>query len=246
MEMPEVLEKIGLSKKQAGVYLGLLELGAASVQSIALKAGIKRPTTYLILSELKQKGFVSTVPRAKKVLFQAESPEILLTDLNHREDLIKRFMPSMLAVFNAKKEKPQVQLFEGKEGVKIVYDKILMAKEVKFFATIRDFMNFYPEFADKLKQKAKQRSIKVQEILTQDKSDLIYAKTVEHDEYYQQRFIPKGKSFFTDNVIFEDNVIFFSYTPHIFAVMITSRGISQSLKTLFEMAWQQAESLQKT
>ena len=241
MELSEVLEKIGLNEKEARVYLALLELGTASVQGTAWKAGIKRPTTYLVLDELRQKGLVSVVPQAKKRLFQAESPEILISELGRKEELVKRFLPHLQAIFNAKKEKPQVQLFEGQIGVKKVYDKILAAKEVRFFATIRDFISFYPEFADNLKTKAKQGFIRVKEILSQNPVDIAFAKTVSHDEFYQHRFTPSENEFLTDNVVFDDSVAFFSYQPNMFAVMITSKGINQSLRVLFEMAWKGAE-----
>ncbi|MBI4050708.1 MAG: hypothetical protein HY396_01900 [Candidatus Doudnabacteria bacterium] len=241
MELPEVLEKIGLTEKESRVYLALLELGTASVQSIAGKAGIKRPTTYLILDELHQKGLVSIVPRAKKALFQAESPEVLISNLGRKEELIKRFLPNLQAIHNAKKEKPQVQLFEGQTGVKTVYDKILEAKEVCFFATVRDSINFYPEFNDDLKTKAKQGLIRVKEILTQNPVDVAFAKTVQHNEFYQHRFTSPSSEFLTDNVVFDNNVAFFSYQPNIFAVVVTSNGVSQSLRVLFEMAWKGAE-----
>src|SRR4051812_11252942 len=102
MDIPNVLEQIGLTSKQALVYLALLELGSASVQSIAQKAGLKRPTTYLILDELQQKGVVSLVPQ-KKSLFTAESPERLLSDIHRKEEVFKRFLPELLALHNHKK-----------------------------------------------------------------------------------------------------------------------------------------------
>ena len=58
MELIEVLNKTGLHEKEAKVYLALLELGTADVSDIAAKAGVKRPTSYLVLDELKERfGF---------------------------------------------------------------------------------------------------------------------------------------------------------------------------------------------
>ena len=44
----------------------------------------------------------------------------------------------MEALYNARKEKPGVQLFEGVEGIKVIYQKILEAKEVLFFGTAKE------------------------------------------------------------------------------------------------------------
>src|SRR6185436_13239489 len=135
MEIPEILEKVGLNQKEAMVYMALLELGTSSVEGIAKKAGTKRPTTYLILDDLQRKGLATLIPRAKKVLYMPESPDKIIADLSRKQELIKRFMPNLLAVYNEPKNKPQVLLFEGKEAIKDLYDKILRAKEVIFFGT---------------------------------------------------------------------------------------------------------------
>ncbi|OGE88888.1 MAG: hypothetical protein A3J07_00885 [Candidatus Doudnabacteria bacterium RIFCSPLOWO2_02_FULL_49_13] len=245
MEIAEILEKIGLNQKEAMVYMALLELGTSSVEGIAKKAGTKRPTTYLILDELQKKGLAALVPRAKKILYMPESPDKILSDLNRKQELVKRFMPNLLAVYNEPKNKPQVLLFEGKEAIKDLYDKILNAKEVIFFGTIRDFVTIYPDYEKKLVANTLAKKTKVLEILTQNPADLKFAENVTHTEYYQQRFTKPGEEFLTDNCLFDGNVVFFSYQPHIFAVLIQSKTIHQSLRTLFEFAWKQAEPYDK-
>lgn len=245
MEIPEILEKIGLNQKEAMVYMALLEVGTSSVEGIAKKAGTKRPTTYLILDELQKKGLATLIPRAKKILYMPEPPDKILTDLNRKQELVKRFLPNLLALYNAPKNKPHVLLFEGKEGVREVYDKILLAKEVKFFATIKDFITFYPDYIPRLVQKTLNKEMKIRELLTQNTEDIAYAKSIKHTENYEHRFTPIGQNFQTDNVLFDGNIVFFSYEPYIFAVMIQSKVIYQSLHTLFELAWQNAMPYEK-
>jgi sugar-specific transcriptional regulator TrmB len=246
MEITEVLNQIGLNQKQANVYLALLELGTATVHPIATKAGIKRPTAYLILEDLQRKGMVSVIPREKKVMYTAESPEKIIQDLNKKQELIKRFMPNMLALYNAKKDKPQVLLFEGREGVGQVYDKIFSSPEVQFFSTIRDVFKLFPDMPKLLTKRVKSKEMKIREILTQTPADLEYAAWTEQGEYYQSRFAPKDfPEFLTDSAIFGNSAAFFSFSPTIFAVQITNLQISQSLKVLFNMAWMAAEPYNK-
>ncbi len=245
MEITEVLNQIGLNEKQANVYLALLELGTATVHPISTKAAIKRPTCYLILEELQVKGLVSVVPRAKKVLYTAESPEKFSSDLYKKQELVKRFMPNMMALYNAKIDKPGVLLFEGKEAVREAYEKILAAKEVEFFSTIRDILTVYPDYPKQLNDKAMSGSVKVRELLTRSEADFAYAKTMEHGENFVQRFAMGHGEFLTDNCLYDGNVVFFSFQPYIFAVQIKSKGIYQSLRNLFEYAWQAAEPYEK-
>ncbi len=245
MEIPEILEKIGLNQKEAMVYIALLELGTSSVEAIAHKAGTKRPTTYLILEDLQKKGLATLIPRAKKILYMPESPDKILSDLNRKQELVKRFLPNLQALYNEPKNKPQVLLFEGKEAIRDLYDKILDAKEVEFFATVRDFVAFYPEYIEKLVAKTLEKKTKVREILTQNAADLEFAKKVTHSDYYQQRFTKTDEEFLTDNVLFDGNIAFFSFEPHVFAVVIQSKPIHKSLRTLFNFAWTQCEPYEK-
>ena len=75
MNTSESLSILGLNEKQAAIYIALLQIGRSSAYAIADKALIKRPTTYVILGELIEKGLVSRIPRIRKKLYVAISPE---------------------------------------------------------------------------------------------------------------------------------------------------------------------------
>ncbi len=107
MELEQVLINLGLNEKQAKVYLALLQLGSGSVPSISVKSGVKRPTTYLILEELRRKELVILVPTTTKI-YTAKSPQILLEEQSEKESEIRQKMPELLAIYNTKKEKPKV------------------------------------------------------------------------------------------------------------------------------------------
>lgn len=235
-----VLEQSGLSEKEVKVYLALLELGSASVQVIARKADVKRPTAYLVLDELEQRGLVSIIPQ-KKALYTAESPERLVRDLHKRQETVKRFLPDLLALYNAKKDKPKVQLFQGEQGVKQVYEKIFESSAVDFFGTVQEVDRMIPQSLEQFVKKVQQCKLPVREILTDSVADKEYARVSRVTANHQVRLLASGMEFPTDSAIFGDHVVFFSFHPQIFCVMITSREISSSLKTLFELAWRSAE-----
>jgi HTH-type transcriptional regulator, sugar sensing transcriptional regulator len=242
MEIITVLEQSGLNQKQASVYMALLELGTGSVQLIAKKAELKRPTTYLVLDELQQKGLVSLVPQ-KKVLYTAEPPDKLLNDLNRKQEILKRYLPGISALHNSKKEKPQVQLFQGKEGMREVYNLALQYKQIDIFCTVSDVAIIFPDLPKDLKKSANEGTISVREMVTKKDADIVHAKWIGDTDNYEVRHSPIGKEFLTDNFIFGNHVVFCSYQPYLMAVLITSEGISTSLKTLYELAWESAEKV---
>lgn len=240
MEITEILQKQGLNEKEAKVYLALLELGTASAYALAPKAGLKRSIVYVVLDDLQQKGLVSLIPRPKKNLYTAESPQKLLNESRQRHELLQRFMPNIEALYNAKKEKPQVLLFEGKEAVGEVYERILLAKNVNFFCTIQDIVATFPNYPESINKIAMEGKMKFRELLSRNPADIEYAKKMQHGPNCEHRFLPVGRNLLTDNVLFDGSAVFFSYQPYIFAVQISSKGIYQSLMALFDGAWDSA------
>lgn len=70
------LRELGLSEKEAVLYLSLLTLDEASVQDISRIAKIERSTTYLLLNALESKGFVRSI-KNDPVHYVACEPEEL-------------------------------------------------------------------------------------------------------------------------------------------------------------------------
>ncbi len=123
------LRKLGLTEKEVKVYLVGLELGPTSVQNLAQKASITRPTTYKIIKGLKEKGLFAETEQKRKSYFVAQSPErilgILRTQKRGIEEKEREFI-RIIAALEAKylKEKGEIKLFRGKEGLRAL-DEIL-------------------------------------------------------------------------------------------------------------------------
>lgn len=111
------LSHIGLSDKEAKVYLALLKFGEASASDIADEAGIKRPTTYVILDELRKKGLVIKIPHAKKSLFQAKTPDELYEQTVSNINQFEKVLPKLRSI-NPSKKNIKTLYFEGIDGVK--------------------------------------------------------------------------------------------------------------------------------
>lgn len=126
MSAERELVELGLSEKEAKVYVALLELGKASAQAIARRASIVRPTAYVILESLARKGLASkaTGSDAKKMLFQAEPPERLgqyleqqQREAEDRQRHLLDLLPGLRSLHLSGEGRPRVRLFEGREGL---------------------------------------------------------------------------------------------------------------------------------
>jgi len=243
MILNKTLEQFGLSSAEAAVYLATLELGTASVLEIAKKAEVKRPTAYLLLDSLIQRGLVSKLPKDNKTFFVAETPERLINILKEKEKGLEDIMPLLKTIYNIDKTKPQVRFYEGRDGVASVYDMIRKSKtEILFYGSTQQLLKEFPKIFV-TPEYIKKHRIKVRDLVVQDKAGLEYAQQVikQKNPQHQIKKIAKDLDIFTDNAIFENKLIIFSIKKDFFAVVIESDDIANSYRTMFEMAWQAAE-----
>ena len=93
MNLEDILTKVGLDEKEAKIYVALLDLGSEKVHEIAKKAGVKRPTAYVILEQLYAKNFVIKTYHQRRAFYSAEKPDIILRSLKEKEDLLGQALP---------------------------------------------------------------------------------------------------------------------------------------------------------
>lgn len=133
--LAQELKKLGLSDKEAKVYLASLELGPSPMKDIAKQAHLNRATTYVIIDSLIEKGLASSFSKGKKKYFSAESPDRLLSLLHlkeheakEQEREFKRILPELRQVYDTSGERPRVRFFEGKKGIAAIQEDILNTK----------------------------------------------------------------------------------------------------------------------
>src|SRR3989344_7462268 len=106
MPVNQLLQNLGFSRNEAKVYLAGLETGPASAQDIASIAGLKRTTTYSVLSYLVNRGIVGKTKTRGKSKFIAQSPQHLLGLIKELEVNMKEAMPELAAIYNKQTSKP--------------------------------------------------------------------------------------------------------------------------------------------
>lgn len=242
MTLEETLVKFGLEDKEAKVYLASLELGPTNVAKIAKKAEIKRPTAYLVLDSLADRGFVAKTAKGKKLLYTAEKPEALLRSIRTKEEILEEAMPMLRAVMATSKERPKIAIFEGKQSLEQVYSEIYTSPAILWFGSIRDINIHFPEEPKKMARASKQRKIRVDDILTDSPEDIEYAKMVKSPNH-KVRIMPKGMKAPIDFAIYGNKVAIFSIKKELFAVIIESQDVAESFKSFHKLAWQSARPL---
>lgn len=247
--MISTLEKLGLSEKEAKVYLASLELAQDTVQNIAKKAGVNRPTTYFILKQLMQLGLISTLEKGKKTLFIAENPKELenlldqqVQEIEHNKKDLKDNMNQLLAIYNSKQDKPIVKYFEGKDGLEAMdrYGRNLMKKgsEVLSISPIDILENQYPERRKQSVNERVQLGVKSRIIYTHDNGPVLSEK--DNKLLRDAIFVPRDKFPFNASITIYSGwgiKLFYYDETNPYGVVIENAGLAQNMKLMFELAW---------
>ncbi len=246
--MLKELQNFGLSENEARVYLASLEIGKATADEISKHANVKRPTTYVQIESLMQKGLMSSVEEGKKTYFTPESPEYLrrLFEKNHEElarrgkDL-DRMLPELARMFETAGERPRVRFFEGKEGLITMREEFLKGKEKELFVAYSfDALNelLGEQELKKYVERRKMAGIKVRAIYTKKGGALDKEKT----EFTESRQISEEQFPFSSDIYMCGNrVALSSLKGKIMGVIIESNEIASSMRSLFLLAWNAAE-----
>ena len=253
--MINTLLKLGLSDKEAKVYLAALELGASSVQKIALKAKINRATTYVILESLRKKGLTTSYDQGKKAFFSAEPPQTLDLLVKKLESEIKEkrselgdILPELKAIFNAAGGKPKVRFYEGKEGIEAsrldADSKLKKGDHIYAFNNLDLLFGTVQDVDTSVKDRIKKDET-IHVIYTREEGPLSEANSA--DSRREARFIPKEKFPFNATLTIIPNVQIriATYQDQYVGVVIEDAAIANSMKAIWDLAWEAAEKYNK-
>lgn len=239
------LENLGLSEKEVKVYLAALELGPETVQNIARRADINRPTTYLQIESLKEGGLMSEFQKGKKTLYSAESPNRLLSLLNTLERNLEfkkseaqRILPLLNDIFTKVGERPRVRFFEGLAGAKAIQEDFLLLKNKKIeaFTNFDKLFEIFPKHEDDY---TKRRIINgIEALVIYTRADGPVDNATNPSKLRKTKFIPNNKFPMTADVtIFDDKVALITYKAKPVGVIIENKDIADAVRAIFYLIW---------
>lgn len=233
------LSFLGLNEKQVATYLALVQLGEATGYEVAQLSQIKRPTTYVILDELRQKGLILKVPHAKKHLYIAKSPEEVLMEYEEKLKNAKRQLPHLLSSLK-KNRKVNVIYFDGKKGVQesLHYKLSSLASHelLGFYAKGQSSSSTIPKTYYDYNKKLFAQKSKVRGFAPLHPS---LKKFRDIDKTYGWNIIPLKLQEFSSDVSLEVAPTFVRIMLHKNAqsVIIESEAFAHTMKEIFEMLW---------
>lgn len=238
------LEDIGLSEKEAHVYLELLRTETSSVLDLSKNTNILRTTIYPVLESLEEKGLISKTKVDKKIRFAAEQPERLETfieaqkiKLNEQSKLVNEYVPQLKSLSRQSGEKPIIKIYEGREGIlkanteSFGFEKSQPGDTAYFiypFDLLEDF--FSGTEIKNARSMRLSKNINSFAIYTYSKGDRTPSENSDRIRIDAKKYPIK-----CDVSIFKDRVRIHTLGKSLSSILIKNQDIADTLKSLFQL-----------
>lgn len=239
----KTLTDIGLTSSQAKAYLTLVQFGSLSPPEVGKKIKETRTNAYKILDKLAELGLATKNESSKKIVFSASNPIALEAFAKkHRDEVleqekkIKLAMPTLMNFFYTYSEQPGVRFFQGKEGIKQIFDDMLRTHQDIYLIRSPADVPFYGEqfFENFKKQRAK---LKIKTFaLTPDVPSANHNPEIDEKNLFSRTWL---KSDAYNSAVewnaYGNKLAIISYGEEAIGMIIESPLIADSFRQLFNM-----------
>ncbi len=234
----QTISQAGFTEKEALVLMAAFEVGDGSAALIAKRAGLNRSTAYLILVDLAARGFVTELPGHSVRRFASVDPSKLLQIARDRTETLRFMLPLLRAAYNRGTKKPQIEFFEGKAAILSVFETFGQAREACYVSTFRSLRAEFGDTVDRWLESARVGKTKTvtRQLAADEPEGREFAAQVRASGPWSVRFLPKGSKLAMDLAIVDETVAIVSFDP-LYAVVIHSEALADSLRVLFDLAW---------
>lgn len=242
--LKSLLENLGLSKREADVYLASLRLGESAAQDIAHAAGLTRTTAASVLERLAAQGFVSVHRKAGKRLYWIEDPHVLVEHERARLAVTEELAGRLHTEYHQADKKPDAEVVDAKEAIVAMMVKII--EGLPDGAEIRTIespaaKHYQAVMSDELfhaiAKRKTAKGIRTRSLVPAGSQSAIRPGAIQKS--VEVRALPPGILFESSLWIFGASLVLFSGT-HAFAVRVNHRHMHESMASLFEHFWDQS------
>lgn len=235
------LKQLGLSQKEAQLYLIALETGPATVAKLAQKSGLKRGTIYEFLGEMLQKGLLEMTISGKRKLYASVEPKKLHKIIEKQQEILENLLPDLSLLTIGTAAKPKIRFYEGREGMlSVFYDifELPEGSEILGFATYEGIHKLFSQKEiDVYIQK--RAAMKIRQKLIVPTDEHIEQRISDNKKELRETIMIPRKNFLikSDISIYQNKVAIVSLAEEQVGVIIESSQIADTQRAIFNLLW---------
>ncbi|HRH23353.1 MAG TPA: helix-turn-helix domain-containing protein [Candidatus Magasanikbacteria bacterium] len=231
-----ILEEVGLTKRESDIYTLLLSLGESRFSTIQKELGLHPQVVYRIIESLKEKGLVSVAKKKKVYHAIAETPRELLRIEKERLESLKLALPELLALQKSPSQ-PLIQISKGAVALRAFREKAYqqMKKGDVFYVIGGSGDRFYitiGERYDSIEQKRIDKKINKKLISVETERE----KFLKHDtrrELSEFKFLPADFPIVSSTNVYMNTVGIIIWSEEPILITIENADVAESYKQYF-------------
>lgn len=236
--LQNIIQSIGLTDKQAKVYLACLKLGNCKVGEIAQLAKVNRVTCYTILEKLLIKGLIHESIDSGTKKYEAAPPSQIYQNLKDKQENFKKILPELKKIHRSTSH-PVVRYFEGIDGIKSIYaDTLTTTGEILSFANSSEIRKHWPAYDQEYVQARVNKKIFLRGITIDDETGQ-QVRNQDKRYYRKIKLINHNQAHFANEInIYDNKVAYTSFGDQPMGIIIEDEGYTETQRSLFQIIWQ--------
>ena len=237
----KILQNLGLTGREAEVYLILLDTGSTTTGQIIKKSGLHKATVYSILQRLVDQGLVSYIVKERARYFEATDPENLLDFLKEKEESLKEILPELKKKKEQAKQKQEAYILEGLKGLKSARDKSLKTlskgEEILVLGASHASNNALESYWENYHNRRVKDGIKARMLWSE--TTKMWGKEREKLPLTEIKYMPKELESPADIDVFKNTVDIRVFTDKPFVFHMENKVLADSFRNYFNLLWNQ-------
>lgn len=237
MKLINDLEILGLSQKEAEVYLACLHLGSGNVSRLTQRASLPKSTVIDTLKSLIKKGLVDVYIKGRRKHYSVVNPEALNEKIKKQLVLIEEVLPQLKAFYNFSSTKPKVRFYEGEEGLRLIMNEIIKeAKDLIAFGSAADIFTILPDYFPKFSHERAKKGIPLR-VIFRDSPKAHERQTLDKQELRSSKIIQSQIPFSALFWSWQNKLVMITFKKDVAVVLIEDEEIAQTFRSFFEFLW---------
>lgn len=235
--MEKILSDLGLSRNESKIYLALLKFGSMQLKDITKTTGLYRQNVLESLDKLAAKGLISIGMIGKRKTYSAVDPNRLKVLVEEKEKKLETILPELLAL-SARTEKPKIEIFSGKEGLKtILDDEIAVGQTMHAIQSAETVEALTGDYLSISRERRWRAGITMKIIYSIE--DRKFGEKAKKYPKTQVRYLDEDFGPVTTDVYGDRTILVFGQEPTI--IRIIDKQVAQRFLRFFKMNWDMAK-----
>ena len=210
---------------------------------MATGIGENRTTVYSALEKLGKLGIINQKDKGKIAAYVPAHPSVLesiaekrLRGAARQARNLEANLPSLINFYNEHQNEPGVKTFYGKEGVQMIWDKVIAAKAPYYFVRSQHDELADRESLEKFKKNRVEAGIESEDITPSEFTSNTNKEMYEKFLLTRTLLPPEEYNSPVEIDIFGDNVAFINYSKNGMSTLIESPEIADAMRQMFLFA----------